>query len=60
MKKIDINWVRLAKASGIAIGLVAVIVAIILLGKYAPGVLLAIFLCILIVVIYYLMTIWAD
>ena len=49
-----INGRRLAKSVGITLGLALIITTIFVLGKYAPGVLVAIGFCLFTALIYFL------
>jgi len=52
----NINGRRLAKSVGISLGLALIITTIIVLGRYAPGVLLAIGFCLFTAFVYFLIT----
>lgn len=50
----SINGRRLAKATGITLGLALIITTIFVLGKYAPGVLVAIGFCLITALFYFI------
>ena len=52
----NINGRRLAKSVGITLGLALIITTIFVLGKYAPGVLVAIGFCLFTALVYFFIT----
>ena len=55
-----INGRRLAKSVGITLGLALIITTIFVLGRYAPGVLLALGFCLFTALVYFLITMYEE
>ena len=51
----NINGRRLAKSVGITLGLALIITTICIIGKYAPGVLIALLVALFILAVYFLL-----